>query len=38
MGSKSVDLLNELRNRSQIDCDTLDVARGYYRRPAIPSG
>lgn len=27
VGSESVDLLSTLRTRSQIDCDTLDVAR-----------
>ncbi|KAL8753740.1 MAG: hypothetical protein Q9199_004838 [Rusavskia elegans] len=37
MGSEGVDLLNELRNRSQIDCDTLDVELAKDLGPFIGS-
>ncbi|CAL8580579.1 hypothetical protein XPA_006301 [Xanthoria parietina] len=37
MGSKSVDLLSELRSRSQIDCDTLDVTIAKELGPFIGS-
>ncbi|KAL8993176.1 MAG: hypothetical protein Q9169_006548 [Polycauliona sp. 2 TL-2023] len=37
MGSKGVDLLSELRRRSQIDCDTLDIAFAKELGPFIGS-
>lgn len=31
--SKNLDLLNHLRTRSQVDCDSLDIARQLQKLP-----